>query len=96
MAKKTLCTNPYCLREHIKWGDLIYFPIEYKNAQGAWDSYDWKLIKKNSEVTKRKKMKDKDTKVDMETTGTKTHGTIKGRETMIITEDTLTLIQEEI
>ena len=44
-----------------------------------------------------KKMKDMDTKVDMETTGTKTHGTIKGRETMIITEDSRRiLIKEEV
>ena len=57
MTKNTpeLCTNPYCLREHIKWGDLSYFPIENVDTYGAWDGYEWKKIKKNTEEIRRKK-----------------------------------------
>ena len=42
MHKKTLCTNAYCLREHIKWDNLTHTPIIDKHAQGAWNGYNWR------------------------------------------------------
>ena len=41
-AQKTLCTNAYCLREHIKWDNLTHIPTIDKHAQGAWNGYNWR------------------------------------------------------
>ena len=54
MHKKTLCTNAYCLREHIKWENLTHIPTIDKHAHGAWSGYNWRP-KNNNKGGFRKK-----------------------------------------
>ena len=54
-AQKTLCTNAYCLREHIKWENLTHTPTIDKHAHGAWSGYNWRPKNKNKGGFRKKK-----------------------------------------
>ena len=55
MHRRTLCTNAYCLREHIKWENLTHIPTIDIHAQGAWSGYDWRPKNKNNGGFRNKK-----------------------------------------